>query len=385
MAASKILVSGGVDGKIGKLYKRVSSVIAKAGPFDALLVTGSFFSSDGASDDAWSDFSSGARRVPIPTYILGPSTEAQRRRYAAIGDHGGELCTDVIYLGPHGIMSLPSGLRVAYLSGCFDASRFGAPPPNVQTTEEVEAALASPGPACHCTAASVEALEASAASSASHGKVTDILLTGHFPSDALKYTRGAASQTLGDQRNGGLAAARAAMALRPRYHFCAASAKFYERAPYQNHARNAQPVACTRLLSIAPVANPAKEKWLYAFTIVPAKAMDPVSLAAQPEGHTPSPYDALTRNAPRGQTESFFFGTQRERTGATTSKRGRDGQQRPHPGKRTKYAIDPRPNTGCWFCMASPKFEKHLVVSVGDACYVAIAKVNMMTAVLLRG
>ncbi len=28
----------------------------------------------------------------------------------------------------------------------------------------------------------------------------------------------------------------------------------------------------------------------------------------------------------------------------------------------------------CWFCLASPEVEKHLIVSVGDECYVALAK-----------
>ena len=28
----------------------------------------------------------------------------------------------------------------------------------------------------------------------------------------------------------------------------------------------------------------------------------------------------------------------------------------------------------CWFCLASPEVEKHLIVSVGDESYVALAK-----------
>ena len=28
----------------------------------------------------------------------------------------------------------------------------------------------------------------------------------------------------------------------------------------------------------------------------------------------------------------------------------------------------------CWFCLSSPKVEKHLVVSIGDEVYLALAK-----------
>ena len=28
----------------------------------------------------------------------------------------------------------------------------------------------------------------------------------------------------------------------------------------------------------------------------------------------------------------------------------------------------------CWFCLASPEVEKHLIVSVGDESYIALAK-----------
>ncbi|MEE6477312.1 hypothetical protein FKM82_011471, partial [Ascaphus truei] len=36
-----------------------------------------------------------------------------------------------------------------------------------------------------------------------------------------------------------------------------------------------------------------------------------------------------------------------------------------------KIAQPPGP---CWFCLASPEVEKHLVVSIGSHCYVALAK-----------
>jgi hypothetical protein len=41
----KILVAGDVGGNLEELYKRVSAVNAKSGPFDCLFCTGEFFGS----------------------------------------------------------------------------------------------------------------------------------------------------------------------------------------------------------------------------------------------------------------------------------------------------------------------------------------------------
>jgi diadenosine tetraphosphate (Ap4A) HIT family hydrolase len=37
-----------------------------------------------------------------------------------------------------------------------------------------------------------------------------------------------------------------------------------------------------------------------------------------------------------------------------------------------KYPADGR--SECWFCMASAEFEEHLVVVIGDECYIAMPK-----------
>ncbi|CBZ51064.1 hypothetical protein NCLIV_041390 [Neospora caninum Liverpool] len=42
----------------------------------------------------------------------------------------------------------------------------------------------------------------------------------------------------------------------------------------------------------------------------------------------------------------------------------------PKPGS----SIVTKPHADCWFCLANPKVEKHLVASVGDTCYVAAPK-----------
>ena len=44
----KVLLAGDVNGKIDALYKRIATVNASNGPFNALFCVGSFFNPDGA-------------------------------------------------------------------------------------------------------------------------------------------------------------------------------------------------------------------------------------------------------------------------------------------------------------------------------------------------
>jgi hypothetical protein len=57
------------------------------------------------------------------------------------------------------------------------------------------------------------------------------------------------------------------------------------------------------------------------------------------------------------------------------------GNQKPDNGKSGNYGLNlnkrhfpPDSRTDCWFCLASPTCEKHLIVTVFDECYVAMPK-----------
>lgn len=49
----------------------------------------------------------------------------------------------------------------------------------------------------------------------------------------------------------------------------------------------------TRFIGLAPVGNPSKEKWLYAFSTVPMQKMSRSELTAQPANATEFPYMEL--------------------------------------------------------------------------------------------
>ena len=68
MATSKrLLISGDVNGNFAALFKRVTALHgSKNGPFDMLLVSGTFF---GAPDDDASAVLAQLAAAPIPTYF----------------------------------------------------------------------------------------------------------------------------------------------------------------------------------------------------------------------------------------------------------------------------------------------------------------------------
>ena len=175
-------------------------------------------------------------------------------------------------------------------------------------------------------------------------------------------------------------------ALQPRYVFSASNSAFYERAPYSNTEPGKPPVTVTRFYAVAKVGNPEKEKWLYAFNVVPATKIDPGKLVEQPPGTTPTPFvgGGSRRQSNQQNHESFFFGAQRSKGPQHERKRKRhdelpaynhtqapraDGQHFP-AGPRGKATTEQE----CWFCLGGSKVATHLVASVGQKMYLALPK-----------
>eukprot|EP00052_Salpingoeca_macrocollata_P027526 m.261725 g.261725 ORF g.261725 m.261725 type:complete len:698 (-) comp22752_c0_seq2:32-2125(-) len=415
--ALKVLVCGDVQGQFGALMKRVTAVNSKAGPFDMLLCTGSFFAADGGADEEWTLYKTGKKTVPLPVYVMGAVTSPQIKDYSAVAG-GGDLCENVTYLGLSGVMTIVGGIRVGYLGGMYD--------PNLYTAVDM------PQLRYMHTAADVSALQ----NQAGKGGTVDILLSSVWPQNVLQAS--AAGASAGGPESPGVAAV--ARALKPRYHF-ASGRGYFEREPYQNHSPPAPPSNVTRFLAVAAVNNPGKEKWLYAFNVVPAARLDAATLAQQPDGTTANPY--VEQRGPGFQ--SFFYQQRHADMPDRKRKQGGDGGPPPahyvcHKCKQPGHWIQdcpeladeraakasfaaatggtsgggtaggpppgyvcrkcnvpghfvqdcpelgrerqdrpaerkPQQPTGpCWFCLGSPEVEKQLVVSVGTSIYAALSK-----------
>ncbi|XP_041444008.1 CWF19-like protein 1 isoform X3 [Xenopus laevis] len=191
-----------------------------------------------------------------------------------------------------------------------------------------------PAPAYCFTAKDVTSLKMSLMSN-SKFKGVDILLTSSWPKDVSNY--GNALPNEASKKCGSALISNLAFNLKPRYHFAALEGENYERLPYRNHLvlqENAQHVS--RFISLASVGNLDKKK------------------------EEPTQQFFFDLNKPQGKKRQ------------TDGKGGRQSQAK-QPRKH------PQPTGPCWFCLASPEVEKHLVVSIGDNCYVALAKGGLMS------
>lgn len=362
----RVLACGDVEGRLNALFSRVQTIQKKTGQFDLLLCVGEFFGTTPEAEAEWQQYKTGAKKAPIHTYILGAASQETVKSF--VSADGCELADNITYLGRRGVFTGVSGLQIAYVSG--------------------REALQEPAPA-HCfTSKDLSALVAPLTSSSKFRGV-DILLTSQWPRGVWHYGN---TPEVNTKSCGSVSVADLADKLKPRYHFAALEGAHYERLPYRNHVvlqENAQHVS--RFIALATVNNPAKKKYLYAFNIIPMKTMDASELVKQPQDVTENPYRGSTRDKTDRQKTSlhsteeeepshqFFFDLSRNQGGGFRGrgrKRHSDGDRGDgrHQGQSKQPRRHPQPSGPCWFCLASPQVEKHLVISIGTHCYLALAK-----------
>ncbi|XP_023598993.1 CWF19-like protein 1 isoform X3 [Myotis lucifugus] len=348
----RLLACGDVEGKFDVLFNRVRAIQKKSGNFDLLLCVGNFFGS--TPDAEWEEYKTGTKKAPIQTYVLGANNQ-EAVKYFQDAD-GCELAENITYLGRKGVFTGTSGLQIVYLSG----------------TES----LNEPVPGYSFSPKDVSSLRTMLCSTPQF-KGVDILLTSPWPKYVGNF--GNSSGEVDTKKCGSALVSSLATGLKPRYHFAALEKTYYERLPYRNHIvlqENAQ--HATRFIALANVGNPEKKKYLYAFSIVPMKLMDAAELVKQPPDVTENPYRKCGKEAsvgkqipaPEEESACQFFFDLNERQGRKRSSTGRDSKS-PHPKQPRK---PPQPLGPCWFCLASPEVEKHLVVNIGTHCYLALAK-----------
>ncbi|VDP09908.1 unnamed protein product [Soboliphyme baturini] len=331
----KVLVCGDVDGQFETLWVRLEQALKKVGFFEMMFVCGEFF---GANHNENQRIFRGELRCPLPTYILGPIKPDRKRYYCNVA---GELLShNLTFLGEKGIFYTASGLSVAYLSG----------------TEGEYMDI------CHYSREVVDELIASITCQPDFVGV-DILLTRLI------------SKLVG--------------ALKPRYHFAANTGCHYERPPYRNHNPQQEGAQHTsRFVGLARVGNPQKLKYLYAFHIVPMRYLSRTRLTEQPPNATEFPYteaiqeveqQAVLKQSAKDEKLSSIMQLlpKLDASDVSTtvpeqdlSRKSRKRHHKKEPDYLHKHAL-PGP---CWFCLSSPEVEKHMIVSIGENAYLALAK-----------
>lgn len=341
----KIIVCGDVKGKFGLLSKKLSSIIAKTGACEIAFCVGEFF----GDMTSYEQLLDSTFKFPLQTYVLGPCSE-QTASYIANPDERADLCPNLTYLGKSGLFSTYTKLKIFHVSGIED-SPDGSNHSNKGGDKDGS---------YHFNARDLLPTVRSIAS-APNFKGVDVLLTSQWP--ALVDKR---ASKLDHSYTGSRLISHIAALLKPRYHFSGLEDFHYERVPYRNHViLIGKEEHSTRFISLASLNNLAKQKFIYAFNLEAMEAMPNSDLVKQPYVTTQSPYLAINfENDNLEESAQQFFYQER--------KRGKDAR-RGGGVKKFKSSVDIAPDS-CWFCLANPKVEKHMVVSVGEHCYLAMAK-----------
>ena len=334
-SATKVLVCGDVRGHLDACFARVTTVNANHGPFACLLCVGDFLGPLAGAPELLAPFRSGERTPPLPTYFLGPPGGGLPSELLASSDAGGEVAPRMTCLGAAGIHVL-SGLKVAFISGAqTDAEQLPT-----DGVAELKRLSGMPGYAG-----------------------VDIFLSNQWPRGFFRQLPDGAlpADLLPDSdlpAVGAEAVAELVTAIRPRYHFCGDEGQFWQRPAYRQPGEGSTHVC--RMLGLAAVQADSKgrKKWLHAASLVPMSQMAPAVLSQAPADTTDCPYP-YARLGPLKRAGGGAGG-------------GQPKAKRPRP----EFAKDTREwvADSCWFCMSSPKFESHLVSSIGEETYVAMAK-----------
>ncbi|XP_031765667.1 CWF19-like protein 1 [Galleria mellonella] len=343
----KTLVCGDVNGNFNTLFSRVESIVKKSGPFDVLLCIGNFFGDDNSQLDA---YRMRTRKVPVTTYVFGPSKSEHVQYYC---EEGSEIVPNVIYMGKRGLFTTSSDIKIAYLTGLSRRE------------------LGKDIPMCVFEPSDCSAVRDACFRGQSEYRGIDVLITTLWPA-GIQQDETQKVDIEEDRRSDLLA--WLSIHLKPRYHFVPSTNKYYERQPYRNQSIHQDYRECaTRFIALAPVGNKVKEKWIYACSLQPISKMRMTDLLQATTDETPCPYDPelLKQHQPgkvvkcTGNGQYFF---NMDAADDDQGKRKRKGGDNP---ERKKKDIDP---DSCWFCLSSPTVEKHLVITVGTHCYLALAK-----------
>ncbi|KAG0050731.1 hypothetical protein BGZ83_004478 [Gryganskiella cystojenkinii] len=311
------LVVGSANGDLKNLCAKVGTINSKHGPFDILFCTGNFFAKE-TPIETIDELMENKLDFPIATYFIhgdhGVPGIVERRA----ARNGGEVCNNLFYLESHGVMTTSQSVKVASLSGSYDSAVYEA---NVEDEEFDTSLLRN-----HYTKSQVDGLIKSTEKTTimDTSKLgVDIFLSHEWPAGILEKVGpsvpgSAVSTPVGQEASTfSHVVSRATAHLQPRYHFAARSGQFWERPPYKN-TQGAE--HATRFIGLGEVGNKNKQRWFYAFNIVPlANASDEILAATMNAVTTASPLAALADMATQKRSrheldgESFFWDQKRAR------------------------------------------------------------------------
>ncbi|OMJ30338.1 CWF19-like protein 1-like protein [Smittium culicis] len=421
-----LIVVGSVNGDYVSFFDKISKFNAKNGPFDSLLITGDFFgpssydlphlptatnnvpspstNTENSNDDLIRLLSNQIS-IPIPAFIIAGSRNLPSSVSEKVGDlsSGGEICSNLFYLGKSGIYKTFDGVRIAYLSGTETSA-------SESTTDNQEFPSYNNTDIENITKA---AGNQNAGSNASPElQQVDILISYQWPENvqtnsatppALPHPPSPSSPSL----------SRLCLLLKPRYHFASSNNVFFEREPFRYDSQISRSIdinsdhsniaVFTRFIGLGAFKGPNKSRWFYAMNITPLQKLlnDNSSKIQEPENTTDCPFDLPRQGNKRhhdsnSEINSYLFDNNsshqlnNNQPPTLTKKMPPNGyickicnvpghyiqdcelknSNNDNSSKRPKYDV----KANCWFCLSNPKIDKNLIAYIGNETYLTMAK-----------
>lgn len=277
----RVLLAGDADGKLPKLFSQAVNQQKRVGTFDALLSVGAFLPGmgEGAKEAAaaLATFVSGKEEVPITTYFV----ESRSAAMIQAAPEGKTLCNKLHFLGGFGVRDI-EGLRVAYLSGRYDAKVYSS-------QEASEDAPAFVGAAY--TPKAIKSLIELA--NKPDSAIIDVLLTCEWPSriedklDEAERPKHPEGLPFDWAEVSSPAVSELCAALEPRYHVFGTADIFYQRPPFQTLNRG----HVCRCVALGKVGSKGKTRvWVHGLSLSPASDMTDAQIKLRPENTTPCPF-----------------------------------------------------------------------------------------------
>ncbi|KAA6378202.1 MAG: putative Zinc finger, CCCH-type [Streblomastix strix] len=414
---TKILVAAGVEGHWKTLYEKVESVKAKHGEFKALFCIGAFFplSDDKKTDEEIHSFLSGEQKATIPTYFIG-YPDRGREFFTQIGEEG-RIGPNIYYLGAAGRKTV-QGLDVVYISGLFKQNQTDNERSQLYQTNyssfQYESICSDADPYTMC----------------------DILVANEIPRSVFNLVQiqqidnRLLTQPTSD------AASHLCQAYSPRYMFALGENCFYQRPPFETKCGHVCRFLCLPTFgadpkhdfyaaSLTPVIQMEKTQLLQKpqgttpspfiqlnvnrDDIIDPLISGPVKRRRQDadvgvffdqsnsgsgikswkgqNGRIPGSIEQQQQQSDE-MNNNYQYNQQQNNRGRGFRGRGRNNQMGNY-GQQQQYQSHQQwdqirmqrdeqrqkdQDRGCWFCLANPKVEQHLVVSVGQESYVAVPK-----------
>ncbi|KAK3362297.1 CwfJ C-terminus 1-domain-containing protein-like protein [Lasiosphaeria hispida] len=343
--ASKLFVFGSVNGQLRSAFGKLAALHAK-NVFSFAIVTGNLFT-EAQDDDELNAFLSGEITIACPTYFTVGAVALPPRVVEKI-ESDEEIAPNLHYLGKRSVTKTSEGVRIVALGGLVDLN--------------IVAGQSKDQHAPFHTEDDAKALRGA--------NNADILLTAMWPSEIWKNSAKAKELTFNSSTApSSQTIAELCATLKPRYHFATSPGDFcFEREPFfpePNEENKDKGLALTRFISLAPWANAAKAKSMYAFTI------NRDAIIMPPPGSTLTPF---FKSAPKKRTADQAEFSRFANPNADNKKPRRQRHERsPPPGPER-----------CFFCLSNPNLPVHMIASVGDDAYLATAKGPLSSADTFR-